>query len=122
MSCFWDGLIKALRNKNIITKDITPNRLLYIVKIHNKRFNNILVNNEKISRKQKEEHILRVQEIKQTNNGYLCSAFDPVLILICGIYRVNIIHHYNGATINYTKKNNTNTIIVHSNQSHFWAS
>jgi hypothetical protein len=121
MSCFWDGLIKVLKNKNLIKKNITPNQLLGIIKTHNKRFNNILVNNEKISRKQKEEHILRVNLIKQTNNGYLCSAFDPVLILVCGIYRININHHYNGSLIKYEIKNNRDTITVHSSSTHFWA-
>ncbi len=120
MSCFWSGLINIL-NRNGLINNVTPDELLGIVKYFNKRNCKVSVNGVKPTLIMQRENIKRINEIKDTNNGYDCSSFDPVLMLICKIYKVNINHNFNGTLIKYTMKTNNKEIVVHSNLSHFWS-
>ncbi len=121
MSCFWVGLIKALHDLNLL-KNITPIHFLKIIKIFNKKVSNVTCNGEKLTSKQKQENYDRIVEITTINDGYDCSGCDPVLILICHVYNIDITHKFNGTIINYAYTCNSNhTITIHSNKTHFWS-
>ncbi len=95
---------------------------VYILKKNNKYTTNVLCNDIELTKKQYEENFERINKIKKINNGYDCSSCDPLLLLICEIYEVNIIHHFNGITIKYLNKKclHKKSIHVSSNSSHFF--
>jgi hypothetical protein len=71
---------------------------------------------------QLEENKTRIDEINKTGSGYLCSACDPLLVLVSYLWKINITHHYsNLCTIKYINLNGDfPTLIVHANDRHFW--
>lgn len=122
MSCFWRGLIKKLRQKDFINKPKTPEEFLAFLQRHNEPTPDVLINGRSPTKKQMIENMKWVSLINQTNNGYDCSTFDPVLMLVCHLFNVKIIHHYNGINIIYQKSSSPAraSIRVFSNTNHFW--
>ena len=119
MSCFWDTLKKNLNIKSC-TKD-------FIIDLKNKNSKTKLVlwNNNKLSNKQLNENYNHIKTLDENNynNGYYCSTCEPILFLVCKIYKVNIHHRYLNNTMIYENKyKNTkcNTIFIHSNEGHMW--
>lgn len=118
--CFWIGIINGLVKIGKLVK-ITPDQFLKILKTFNSRNTKVLWNNEKLNRKQMDENVQRIKEINQTSNGYDCSSCDPVLLLICQMYKVNINHYFDGTKIQYKPIKETYAVInCESNKSHFW--
>lgn len=118
-TCVYDGLIKILHKNNLL-QNITPSHFVTILKTLNKK-TNILINNKKLSSKEQIENIERIKSIDNINAGYFCSSSDPILILVCDLYKVNIIHDFNGTIINYTNKKKSNIMLkVFSNSHHFY--
>ena len=97
MSCVWKGLIKKL---NLQYKPLT---LYNVIKKNNIRTHNVLHNGTKPSPQQLDENFERIERLtqKEVLDGYLCSSFDPLLFLICELYKVNIKHKYCNTVINY---------------------
>jgi hypothetical protein len=112
MSCFWTGLIKALKTLRSFT---SPDELIDYLQ----------ANNHKVylglSAQEIDENYESVRYYKKEwiNRGYDCSTSDPFLWLICSLFSISIDHHYNEYCIRYT--NGSKKIIVHSNNSHFWS-
>lgn len=52
------------------------------------------------------------------NNGYLCSSCEPVMLLTCYLFNVNINHNYNNHLMKYQTKEATRTLTFRSNRSH----
>jgi hypothetical protein len=130
MTCFWDGIIteltkKVFRHKFLIKRVITPIELIKILKEHVVKTVNIKWNNEKLKKKEIIENYEMIQHFneKTINNGYLCSACEPFLLLICELFNVDIEHKYNGNNIFYKNIKNNNLIKLKfkSNSSHFSA-
>lgn len=117
MTCVWDGLIKKLKIKNMDAYQFSS----YVVK-NNKYTLNILWNDTELTENQREENFQRIKKIKKIKNGYDCSSCDPLLLLICELYEVNMLHNFNGTQITYTnvKCQRKNPIHVTSNSKHFW--
>lgn len=123
MTCFWDGLLKGLIYHKLIETNSNYNNFInYLKKKCNRTNQDIRVNDMKITPKQKIENILHIKNLitSKINQGYDCSTFDPVLIIVCDIFSVNIIHKYRGTNIRYECNNSIDTIYFCSNQSHFW--
>ena len=133
MTCFWDGLLKSLQDSDFsdFTKKKPKNNLELITFLqkHNVKANNVLWNNEKLSEKTPkiiEEHYQAVKEFDKNkiSQGYLCSCCDFFLLLICQLFKLNIIHKYDNHTINYSyenkDKNKINTLYFENNKGHFW--
>ena len=128
MTCFWDGILKSLnisdfKYKFNIDKKLNKVQFINFLKKNNKFTKDIIWNNKKLSEKELKENYEAVKNynIKKINNGHLCSTCDYFLLLICDLFKINIIHFYNKHKIVY--KNNTKsrkTITFHSNKRHFW--
>lgn len=134
MTCFWDGLLAAITNNmyKLVFNEPKTNIINFIklLKNKNKKTTNILWNNEKISEKQMEENIIAINElnINNINTGYFCSCFEPFLFLVAELFRVDIIHNYNGYNMSYYYINRQNLnsdrpkLCFGSNTNHFWNS
>jgi len=141
MSCFWDSLFRNLIQKKSFflinhysnkeyhdlyryyDKDIKNvlDLSLYL-KENNKFTHNVRWNGEVLTKKQLEENFQHVKDydVKTINNGYLCSTFDPFLLLISEIYNVKIINNYMDYKIIYDNINSRKEITINNNNSHMW--
>lgn len=120
MSCFWSGIIQGLKNNTLI-EDVSITNLIKYLKENNNNVN-IICNGEQVSDKQCEEikeHIKSLSDLN-INNGYDCSTFDPVLLLICELFQISIIHKYNGVIIKYDHPKPIKQITYQSSSNHFW--
>lgn len=119
MSCVWDALRKVLK----VDSKITSPRFLEWIQLHNALTIDVSVNDEKVTSKQMEENFMRISALDKDdiNKGYDCSSADPLLILVCQLFKTTIIHKYLKAEIVYKhRKYNDKTIFVFSDTGHFW--
>ena len=116
MTCVWNGLINKLKLR------INAYELCEYVKKNNIIVENVIVNEIVLTEQQKKENIERIKNIDNIHNGYDMSTCDPLLILICELYKVNIKHQFLNVIIDYknTTADRNNTINVFSNRGHFW--
>ena len=78
MSCFWDSLIKTIKNDDLNTyfdnQNIrtNPHNLATILKNVNKKTPDILWNNTELTEKMMEENMEAIKEydVNQVQNGY----------------------------------------------------
>ena len=110
MSCFWDSLINKLNKEDISSilqiNEYSPKAFSNGLKNENKKVKNVLWNGNELSSNEKQENFDHIKEydIQSVKNGYLCSTCDPFLLLLCELFTIEIIHHYNGVIINYKNK------------------
>jgi hypothetical protein len=119
MTCVWDSILKALKFE---TK-VTPSRFCGYLILHNCLTPDVTVNDEKITSKQLEENFMHISALdpEQIGEGYLCSTFDPLLILVCQLFKTAIVHNYlrKHQIIYRSSKNTTNkTITLNSDKGH----
>jgi len=134
MTCFWNGILDGL-NFDIILNDIPnilkqnnrinkdPSKLVNYLKENNKITINILVQNQELKEKEKEENYEHIKSFDNhsIHQGYLCSTSDPFLILVCELFEININHLYCGVNIKYTNKNKSRcTIFLGSDRGHLY--
>lgn len=130
----WDSLRDAIINdyrncKNMHAKFILSDRLQsrhlpnFFV-LNNQKCDNVTVNGNELSDTFKDEclHTINTLSNYAINSGYLCSTCDPLFILTCQIFKVDIKHtHYNGFTTIYKYKGNGRCVYnFESNISHIW--
>jgi hypothetical protein len=131
MTCFWNGLLNGLPDNKIkevlkINRKPKPIEFVKLLKNNAIKTPNILWNGEKLRNQELDENLLRVKELKENSigRGYDCSCCDPYLLLICQLFKVNIVHNFNRTIIKYTysSASNTNvpTLKFSSNRGHFW--
>ena len=120
MSCVFTGLINALHTNKFINR-VSPDKFMTNIKLLNEKTNRVTCQGQKLSKKKLIENFNRIKSIDNLYNGYLMSTEDPLLLLICQLYKVDIIHHFNGVIIKYEYKYKSKGILkVHSNLRHFW--
>ena len=125
MTCFWDGIMKSLTQSdfNFIKEKKTDN--IDFIKMLKKRCQlttNVLWQGKPLREQEITEHIKAITEydINEISNGHLTSVCDSFLLLICELFKVNIIHRYMNIEIKYTnKKQSRKTIHYSSNNGHF---
>lgn len=118
MTCVWDGIISSLGLK------FSPQEFAIYIKKNNMKTPNITWNGEKLTEKQLDENYERIEEIKvlKIKNGYYCSSFDPLIFLICELFKTSVIHNYDGYKIYYTNINHPKkTLLFFSDEGHFWS-
>lgn len=121
MSCVWDAILLALKHHKLVKAKTNIDTLVQYVKAQNTLVNNILWNGESFTDKQVTENYERIKELRHVNNGYLCSSCDPLLILICHIYGINIVHHIMGHIMTYQQRDKSGIQInFESDNEHFW--
>ena len=137
MTCFWDGLIKALnRHKLCLTPSFHAKKskkrkhycdvpsFIQELKNANCFSKDVTCNGEAPSDAQLKENVEAVASysVRSSKNGYLCSAFDPFLFLVSQLYQVTIIHKSVYGTIVYENtKHSVRTLRVASSVGHFWS-
>ncbi|AYV78794.1 MAG: hypothetical protein Edafosvirus34_4 [Edafosvirus sp.] len=134
MTCFWKGIIKELgskRIKNFLESEskvaIHKNKIIrFIELLKQKNIETVDVRwqNKEISDLELKQNIIHIEniDVKKINDGYDCSTCDPVLLLICQLFQVNIFHDYDGIKIEYINKklkDNTNKLNFISDINHF---
>jgi hypothetical protein len=119
MSCVWIGIADELRSTLGIK--ITKEKLYKKIKEKNTKTNNMLWNNEKLSETNLNENYQHIEALNGLTGGYLCSACDPLLLLIGQIYKISIQHQYCDTIIEYTNTTSNKKMVVFSNNHHFWS-
>ncbi len=126
MTCFWDGILKSLKQDDLnyvkYNKPKKPIHFITFLKNNKKEMNNVLWQNNVLRKQEIKEHLEWINEynVKNIKNGHMTSVCDPFLLLICELFSVNIKHNYNKNTIMYTnKKKVRKTLIFSSNNGHF---
>ncbi len=118
MSCFWVGLISALK------LGVQPASLIQTLKDRNTETKRVTWNGATLKNRMFAENKAWIDALdaKTVNNGYDCSTCDPVLLLVSELFDVSIYHNYNGTNITYTNKDHPGNVIhVRSDRGHFWA-
>ena len=126
MTCFWDGLLKALDDFTPIGLSKKPTQIDFVIalKKNNKKCKNIYWNGTKLRDQEIEEMYNAIKDFnpKSIYGGYLCSTCDCFLALVCEIFNVNIYHKYLNNTIQYKniKTSQSKILKFQSNSYHFW--
>ena len=127
MSCFWDTLLRNIKKEDITNvlgiSSHTPLDFCSALQTNNCKTGNVLWNGSKLTGKQYDENIEWINEYKPDTiqNGYDCSVFDPFLLLITELFRIEIMHVYNGIMIDYKHREETKyKIKLQSNKNHMW--
>ena len=130
MSCFWRGLLECLKLNELNetfggTAVRRPVEFAKLLKNHNTRTPHVTWQGEKLSEKQMDENVeaIRDYNISHVNSGYWCSTCDPMMCLVCEIFRVDIDHKFLRTMIRYryVGENPRNRLIkCGNNRGHFW--
>ena len=121
MTCVWDSLIKGLQYALVNdVQGMTPVKFVQYLKKHNVPVHNVNVNHNALREQEVEENHKAISELDENNlmMGYLCSASDPLLILICSLFCVNIRVHFVSTDITYSVPNATHEIILSNSKTH----
>jgi hypothetical protein len=130
MTCFWDGILKRISfNKinNVLDakKRCNVQQFINLLKKNARKTTNVKWQGNKLSEKELVENLEHIKtfDVSTIRHGYDCSGCDPFLLLICELFKVNIIHTYCKHKIKYEYISNEkiNTIRFQSNRGHFWA-
>jgi hypothetical protein len=115
MSCFWVGLINKIPiyhfNKYLPDcLEITIPELISFLKTFNSLTENVIWQGQFLEYQLMIENSLRIDNLSllDIGNGYDCSSCEPVLLLICQLFEVNIDHNYNQKIIKYRNIKNIN--------------
>lgn len=126
MTCVPDGIIQSLNSDDFIkinlSKNINAVTFMEKIKEHNRLTSHVKVQNKALTEQEMNENMERIKEINTANlnNGYLCSSHEPLLILICELFEVDIKMNFNGSTVLYQNSNKTRKVINYMcSRSHF---
>ena len=116
MTCFWQGLIKAL------SVNTTPALLIKHLQDNNQVVKDVLWQTKELSYNERYQHYVAVKnyDASTKNNGYLCSSCDSFLLLVAELFRITIVHDFNNTKIAYEHKNPVKKVQVSSDTGHFW--
>lgn len=131
MTCFWDGLLKALHiNHFKITfpqfsfrTKPRPREFIALLKYNSVPTQDVMWNGQHLKFRDMKDNFDAIFELdaERIHNGYLCSISDPYLFLVSQLFMVNIVHNYNGSTMRYTFNGpNYGTLNFQSDRGHFW--
>jgi hypothetical protein len=121
MSCVWQGLAEGLYDSCGVK--ITEEKLYEFIKKNNQKTPDVFVNDRKLSATNLDENFEHIKSLESDAvvKGYLCSTSDPLLLLVCQIYKVSIQHNYCGVNIKYINQKADKKMFVCSNTGHFWS-
>ena len=122
MSCFWDALAARLTDGERLrvfgVARRSPDGLLAWVRRVAGPTPGVRVNGALVTPQQQTENTDRIRAITGVHNGYDCSGFDPVLILLAHALRWRVVHAYAGALIHYDPPLPLRTVRLSSSRSH----
>ena len=120
MTCVWKGLLEGLKKIKLIPNKCNVDTFVKNIKKNNLKTINVAYNGEKLTQQMIEENFQRIKEISNIEKGYLCSTCDPLMLLICELYNVNIIHRFLDNNIKYIKQESNIFLYFISDSEHFW--
>ena len=127
MTCYWSGILNALKRtdfERICGKTRKPNceTLIRFLQTKNTKNHNITWNGKKITKQEREENYEAVKNynIRGIYNGHLCSPCDYFLFLISKVFEANITHYYLGRKMEYKNPNARRVFTFKSGRGHFW--
>lgn len=138
MTCFWSGILNLLDLQELNhvfgtthKSKLSPKSFVKLLKRKNILVNDVKHNNTNITINEINENFERITEINVNEifNGYLCSAFEPVLFLICHLFSYDIEHIFDisyleycdKSIITYTSSKSKGKLMFKSNHRHFEA-
>ena len=124
MTCFWDGILYALTDEDYALLGEQKHgvvELIQLLKRNNRRTTAVTWNGMALSEQLLDENQTAVTayDISGISQGHLCSTCDYMLLLICELFRLNIIHVYNGNRIEYRHLAGRKTLEFSSDTGHF---
>ena len=129
MTCFWDGLLRELNandKKMLMSEqpDYSYRSLIKGLKARNRCVSNVLWQGEKLTHKIINENVDHIKnyDTNSAKGGYLMSSFDPFMVLICSLLRVDIEFEYNNNKIRYvcTTNHRRRKLNFRASTSHFY--
>ena len=123
MSCFWDGLLSALTDKELASVGIVRSSTELICALQKRNvitvgvtWQGTFLNNKALM-----ENYAHVKSYdgKTYRDGYLTSACDPFMLLFCEIFRLKIEFMYDNHKINMSHANPLRTVKFKANRKHF---
>ena len=126
MTCVPDSLINKLKSEEYkiigFSKRPSAKQFMGKMKEYNRKTPNVTWQNDKLTEKQQEGNMERIDniEVNQIGSGYLCSSFDPLLFLYCELFNVSIDCNFTGTLIKYKNVSRSDRVIHYScSSSHF---
>ena len=118
MSCFWNAIIRETKQYQV-DKPRNANQLIAFLKQNNTKCIGVTWNSETLTDKFLDECFVSIQDMPdKAGNGYLCSSCEPVMILICYLFKLNINHSYCNNLMKYQINDSIATISFKSNKGH----
>ena len=124
MTCVWDAIIRELdkdkEKNNLIGIYSNPKEFVSCLKKKNKIKNDVLWQNQQITKKQQLENYEWIQNynIDGICNGHFTSCADPFLLLISSLLNININLDFCGSKIQIKSSENPRYSINLSNNSY----
>jgi len=123
MSCFFDSITASFNVDEMRFLNCKRNTIEIIkkLKILNIATSNVYWQNNKLTEQLQKENFEHIKNYKEETfrNGYLTSSADPFLMLLCQIFRWNIIFNYCNNIIKITHENPLRTVKFKASSSHF---
>ena len=123
MSCFWNAIIRETKQSQYkqygYQKPKNANELIGFLKQNNTKCKGVTWNSEELTNQFLDECQQSIKEMHdRAENGYLCSSCEPVMILICYLFKMDIDHKYNGNLMKYRIRSPIGKLSFRSNKSH----
>lgn len=124
MTCFWNGILAALKEPEISLlgmkkKDVK--QLVIKLKNKNKMITSVKWNGEIITKKLQQENFEWIKDYNTNGigSGHDCSFCDPFLLLISELFVINIEHHFINNKAVFEHPEAKEIIYFRSSKSHF---
>ena len=122
MTCVWDGILRSLRDEDFETFEgpipRTPRQLIRFFKGHNRVVTDIAWNGKEITPRNAAENVVHISNI-ELEDGYLCSSCEPLMFLLCSLFRVNVHHDYCNTRMTYETPQARTTLHYRNGRRHF---
>lgn len=119
MTCVWKALITGLHRARKI-ENVSP--LAFVQKLQrlNTQASDVQINGKTLQKQEIEENLRHISQfdVQSIRNGYLCSAWDPFLILVCHVYKVDIRHMFHNTLVRFHVPKATHIIHLSSSRTH----
>lgn len=120
MTCFWDSVIAGLTQAVPMFSFPTPRALVARLKDLNTLPVDVTIDGVGLDDMEQRENVEAITclDPESLSEGYLCSTADPVLVLVCQVFRINVTHDLAGCTTAYWHPAATRVIHLRSSRSH----
>ena len=123
MSCFWNALIRETNSSHYkryqSDKPDNPNQLIAFLKQNNTKCIGVTWNSEDLTDQFLNECFDTIKDMgDKAGNGYLCSSCEPIMILICYLFKLDIDHKYCTNLMKYRINDSIGKLSFRSNKGH----